>query len=185
MPPAIWDVDNSEHQTWIKDFFWRTTEELCEAAEYYYEAQENNVAPGKLFYEEISDALHFLIEPMVMLGYTAEDLENSFPHNGKLQMNIEGIMIFLKGSADKLKIEFPNAMGQVIYELGLAANCLKNKKWKQTQVLTDVTKFKNKLFFAFMEFLVLCCSLNMSHKDLYTIYMEKALVNEFRQETNY
>jgi len=183
MPIPPWDVNNAIHQRWIKDFFWRVTEELCEAIELYDERDDPHKGP--LFYEEISDALHFLIEPLVMLGITADDLLLVFPVVKGERLTLAGTWEFFRHIKIRDEVPFVQMAGAVIYQLGVAANCLKNKSWKQTQVLTDVEKFRYKYFFAFMEFMYMCVRLGMEIDDMYIVYMKKAMINKFRQDTNY
>lgn len=76
-------------------------------------------------------------------------------------------------------------MWRIVEELGEAANCLKNKPWKQTQVLTDKEHFKEEIADAFHFFVELCIIIGWDANDLYLYYMRKNAVNKFRQESNY
>jgi dimeric dUTPase (all-alpha-NTP-PPase superfamily) len=181
MPKGPWDLNNAGHQSWIKDFFWRITEELCEAQEYLV-----NGDAGPLFLEEISDALHFLVEVMIMLGVSEVDVEAMYPKdkNGD-PLDLDKALSTFVPIIEENQLGFSGAVFGIVYDLGLAANCLKNKSWKQTQMITDVSKFRHHLFMAFISFLVMCKVLGIDAAGIYTIYMKKASVNQFRQETKY
>jgi len=73
----------------------------------------------------------------------------------------------------------------VVYQLNLGRNCLKNKPWKQTGMLTDIPKYKGYLIRAFLEFLVLCTSWGLDDHDIFEIYWKKNCCNVFRQKSKY
>ena len=56
-------------QSRLKDFAWRVTEEIAEATEAWIIHPDN----PEHFYEEISDAFHFLIELNILSGVSAEN----------------------------------------------------------------------------------------------------------------
>jgi len=190
-PAAPWSLQKADHQVWVKDFCWRVTEELAEALEYYPKIQDDKDAEV-LFYEEISDAFHFLLEPIAMLHKTVDLahkhlIDKFFPEiPGEARpLNMPETIQLLHDINKEKPISFMQAMLETIYHMGLACNCLKNKKWKRTQVLTDEDKFWRNYHTALYSFFTLCVSLGLSADDIYTIYMKKATVNEFRQRTNY
>ena len=77
-------------------------------------------------------------------------------------------------------------MWRVTEELGEAANCLKNKPWKQTHMPTDIDHFNEELSDAlhfFIELLILA-GLDTEEK-VYDLYHRKNVVNQFRQESRY
>lgn len=78
-----------------------------------------------------------------------------------------------------------DAAYRMIEELSEATNCLKNKPWKTTHVLTDVTHFYEELSDAFHFFIRLCLIVGLDAEDLYRLYFKKSEVNRFRQESNY
>lgn len=73
----------------------------------------------------------------------------------------------------------------ITYHLQLSRNALKNKPWKQTQVLTDMGTYENTLknvaiaMFKFMYFV----GLEPAH--IYEIYYKKNLINQFRIKSKY
>lgn len=74
---------------------------------------------------------------------------------------------------------------RAIEELSEATNCLKNKPWKSSPVITDRDHFLEELadFLHFSVRLFIICGL--SAEDVYRLYFKKSEVNKFRQESNY
>lgn len=181
LPPYPLDVDNAQHQIIVKDFLWRVTEELCEGMELYEKRNQPDI--GVLFYEELADALHFYVELFLLLGVDWDKLKQL------LNINDPGVWYFnVQANVRRRSLgqkAFHNNVMQCIYYMGLAGNCLKNKPWKQTQMLTDKSKLFRLLCVGFAELIGVIAGLNKSLDDLYVIYMKKAAVNAFRQDTNY
>ena len=197
VPKLPGSLDDRRVQYRIKDFFWRFTEELAEAAEEFvlhpesfnglanWESVWSENMPVRHFLEEIVDALHFLTEVSIIAGmnpyHIESDLVNvlrSSPQDGTILMNTDRHPSVLLHSADRLF--FP-----MIRSVGLAANCLKNKPWKVSEMPTDVAKFKFILYDAWIEFFKTWSALGGSAKMLYILYAKKNLVNQWRQETKY
>lgn len=179
------NVDTAEGQKWIKDFAWRVTEEICEAIEAknmaYAKAKEKYIKLTKKdftvikenemdnfaketdeFYhylEEVTDALHFMTELCIIAGYNYKDFEIPINYNAR-EMDC-------------------------IYRLGLAMNCLKNKPWKQTQMLTDRLKFKKYIQQAYSRLIGIFFTAGYKMEDVYIIYFKKNAVNQFRQRSKY
>lgn len=74
---------------------------------------------------------------------------------------------------------------RTVEELSEATNCLKNKPWKQSEVLTDKDHFYEELADAFHFFIELCITAGLDAEDLTLLYLKKAEVNSFRQRSNY
>jgi len=74
---------------------------------------------------------------------------------------------------------------RVTEEIGEAMNCLKNKPWKQTHMLTDEEHYLEELADAFHFFIELCILSGMDAEGLFNMYFRKSEVNKFRQRTNY
>lgn len=71
------DINNTIVQYRIKDFMWRITEELGEAANTLKNKPWKNthmIVDQIHFLEEIVDAVHFLVELLIMIGFTPESL---------------------------------------------------------------------------------------------------------------
>lgn len=78
-----------------------------------------------------------------------------------------------------------DCMWRIVEELGEAANCLKNKPWKQTEIPTDQDHFIEELMDAWHFLLQLFLVVGIDEKTLVQLYVRKALVNKFRQRSNY
>jgi hypothetical protein len=149
------NIDTAEGQKWIKDFAWRTTEELCEA-------DEAKPLSDDHYREELIDALHFLTELSIIAGYNGAFVNSLEPKYGKDTTSYD-----------------------VIYELGLMCNCLKNKPWKQSQIMTDRKEFTVHFKSAWMALLQLLYQSGLYDIELYNVYFKKNAVNQFRQRSKY
>jgi len=74
---------------------------------------------------------------------------------------------------------------RTVEELSEATNCLKNKPWKQTEMVTDKVHFYEELIDALHFFVELCITAGMTAEDVARVYHRKHAVNKFRQESNY
>lgn len=143
-------------QARLKDFAWRMTEEFTEATE----AGEDR----SHYLEELVDGLHFLVELMILADfYPGASLEHWFEEQAVR----------------------PVSVYQVIERVGCAMNCLKNKPWKQTHMLTDTAKFRAHLGGAWFEYCGLMVAEGLTPGDLYDLYFRKSTVNSFRQRSKY
>lgn len=189
------DIDDAKAQARIKDMSWRAVEEVAEA----FEALD--LKEYTHFYEEMADALHFLIEkyllcdflPQSPISYREYFIDPKIVYPGT---NLE--LFFTEASPDK-PIDLPDgremswlrrrnldcAMANFVKCCGLTCNCLKNKPWKQSQMLTDTPKFRSKLLEEFRSFIDLCNEAGFTAQSLYSMYMRKNQVNQFRQRSNY
>jgi len=84
-----------------------------------------------------------------------------------------------------VQMRLKDLMQRCVEELGEAMNCLKNKPWKNSYVETDKPHFEEELADALHFFVELCLTAGVSAEDLFTLYMKKHAVNEFRQDSNY
>ena len=71
MPDWPLHFQSKNSQVWFKDFLWRTVEEISEAMEALHLANQSRDpdfihAQVTHFFEEISDAIHFLVELMII-----------------------------------------------------------------------------------------------------------------------
>lgn len=190
IPFAPHSLDNDKVQARIKDMFWRTTEELAEAIEVLVAPVGLDRIPLSLrlnnwteywhshsdvghFFEELADATHFLTEASIISGIDVaviDTLLNNLQDKPRAPLNQNSIY---------------QTCSRVIFLMGSAANCLKNKPWKITQMPTDAFKFRTTVFSAWREFLELWHNLNCGSQELYLFYAKKNLVNQWRQKTNY
>jgi len=187
-------------QARLKDFAWRVTEELTEST--WAMLDHPDIVTHKL--EELSDAYHFLTELNILSGLDANSLTNLC-----IKRAIKfGIHAYTEvGSSCKLEALYKCTLPfhppidlrqdldsqdytellayRVVAGLGRAMNCLKQKPWKQTHMLTDVDAYYEGLVIANMQFLVLASECGLNADALYRIYFKKSEVNKFRQRSNY
>ena len=76
-------------------------------------------------------------------------------------------------------------MWRITEEIGEAANCLKNKPWKTSEILTDEEHFKEELIDALHFFIELFILVGFDANSLYDYYFKKNKVNQFRQGSGY
>lgn len=74
---------------------------------------------------------------------------------------------------------------RIVEEISEATNCLKNKPWKTTPVLTDREHYFEEMADAFHFFIRWALKSGLTAEDLYKIYFKKSEVNLFRQGSNY
>jgi len=197
IPKLPGHLDNRQIQYRIKDMFWRFTEELCEAAEELilnpaafdglvnWQVVWDNESSIRHFFEEIVDALHFLTEASIISQLNPYYIESSMicivddsNLNGTIKINLEGDPQTLLKMMDALFFK-------IIRSVGLAANCLKNKPWKVSEMATDISGFNSHLYQAWCEFLTMWNYLGGNSQILYILYAKKNLVNQWRQKTQY
>jgi len=164
------NLHGAQAQAKIKDFAWRITEEVGEALEALAKEEDEH------FKEELADALHFLTEMSILIGYKPEKtLEEMFK---------ESILGNCESETDQLNEVYFRA-GIFIMELGKAMNCLKNKPWKTSQMITDVDYLFKCLAKTWEVFIDLCDVGGLGADSLYDLYFRKNKVNQFRQRSGY
>lgn len=156
------NLNDKRGQARIKDFAWRVTEELGEALDAW---KTGDVIHTK---EELADGLHFLTELSILAG---------FPFTGA---TLESIW---KGTNSNAGVE--EAVTDFIAKLGMTCNCLKNKPWKQSQMLTDVPEFNKRLYSTWLSYIGIMALIFHSVDEAVDIYFKKSNVNKFRQRSGY
>lgn len=74
---------------------------------------------------------------------------------------------------------------RIIQELCEAIECLRNKPWKTSHVVTDEDHMKEELADALHFFIELCIDVGMTAEDLFSYYAKKNKVNHWRIDTKY
>lgn len=170
-------------QARLKDFFWRTLEELGEADE-AFEKHGNTVTTHSL--EELADALHFLVETYLLAGIT--------PTKILAKLSLTGDVAEYDLDKDKLEalysyrtpcFGFSSGCWGVARAIADASNFLKQRPWKQTHQLTDVTRFEDTLVHALPRLMNLFSFAGLGAKEVFTMYFKKSEVNKFRINSNY
>lgn len=178
MPEWPMSVNSRVGQKWIKDFLWRVTEELGESYEaYHLLTTSTNVTDEDAELhrmhriEELSDSLHFLVELLILVG---KDWQWARTQLDTMQPEVQ-----LWDTAPGL------TYWQVSYYLSMVGNTLKNKPWKQTDILTDIPKFELNLGLAFKALFVCFEAAGADEKVVFDYYCRKNQVNQFRQRSQY
>lgn len=93
---------------------------------------------------------------------------------------------------DKIDINSPRdqeylsaMMMRVIRELIESIECLKNKPWRQSHVITDMDHMKEELSDAFHFYIEFLIELGIDANELYELYTKKMRVNQWRIATKY
>lgn len=183
------DIHDRFGQARLKDFAWRVTEEIAEATE----AMIIHADIPQHALEELGDALHFMIELDILSGIDFDQHivgACNFDH----ECGLERLYHSLPRLDEPLQLgSMPNSVGvsivrdhaySVVESLGKAMNCLKQKPWKQTHLLTDRGKYIGHLAAANRAFFLLCFTL-MDAKGVYDVYCRKGAVNQFRIRSKY
>lgn len=170
------NINDKKGQARLKDFAWRMTEEIGEAIDSLYIDHDL-----EHYAEELIDALHFLTEFTILSGVEPKDLM-PVDYNPDMGDMLTGIChLEIHDNPDG----FREAMfTEHIRTMGMTCNCLKNKPWKQTMMLTDKANFTKHLKQVWFNFMALL-RYEMSTDDIFLTYVKKSEVNKFRQRSNY
>ena len=170
-PDCPVDIHDRFGQARLKNFFWRTTEELGEACE----ARRIHPELRNHVLEELADALHFLVEAHLLAGYMSKDV-CKVASGCKLEAMVDNVV--LHDSLD-------SGCFEVIYHMTLASNCLKNRPWKQNHQLTDCCKFRGYMMRTIPNLIAVFVDQDMTADEIFRMYWKKSEVNQFRQRSNY
>ncbi|AZF89462.1 hypothetical protein CPD4_73 [Clostridium phage CPD4] len=167
------NLNDKRGQARLKDFAWRMTEEVGEALDAYNHEDH--------YQEELIDGLHFLTEFTILAGkdYNTIDLVNKVGKDHLANLYYQATV----NDEDKPCVE--KAVTDLVREIGMCCNCLKNKPWKQTSMLTDVNAFNQRLFNVWICYIRLLAVSGLGVDDIVNIYLKKSQVNKFRQRSNY
>lgn len=161
------DLNDKRGQARIKDFSWRVMEEVGEALD---AIRQNDM---EHYVEELIDGLHFLTELTILSGI---DIDKLSPMNE--EDKLESIIMF------SYEADPQSLVVDLVENLGMMCNCLKNKAWKQTNMLTDKDNFYSKLVEVWKVY-VSILSVDLTPDEIVDIYLKKSQVNKFRQRSNY
>lgn len=141
--------------------------------------------------EELIDALHFLTEFTILAGINPNDIVDLdlIPVNQFTAKNLEPdrlivLEIWIR-EQDMIMNNIKIAGMDFITQLGIACNFLKNKPWKQTNMITDKERFKMQVIKTWEYMIVLLISAGLDSNDIADLYLKKSQVNKFRQRSNY
>lgn len=160
---ANFDINTLEDQELFKKLCWQIVEELTEAMEAKDKNEEDHVL------EELTDAFNFMLELYQLYGMTPDFTwgpaygfrENVTPGN------------------------FYGDILELIKTIGLAANCLKNREWRQSQYLVDLVVFEDRLKSIWTGFVVMLEHAGLSETQVKELWSLKYQVNLFRIKSKY
>lgn len=159
---ANFDINTLEDQELFKKLCWQIVEELTEAME----AKDKNEKDHVL--EELIDAFNFMLELYQLYGMTPP-LDWTLPKWAQI-----------------MKVEFWSAdMLALIGTIGMTANCLKNREWRQSQYLVDLVVFENRLKSIWTAFIVVLYHAGLSETQVKELWSLKYQVNLFRIKSKY
>lgn len=160
---ANFDINTLEDQELFKKLCWQIVEELTEAME----AKDKNEKDHVL--EELIDAFNFMLELYQLYGM-APDFAWGHTYG------------FRKDIADE---NFEENILELIKTIGLAANCLKNREWRQSQYMVDLVVFEGRLKRIWTYFVIMFEHLGLSETRVKELWSLKYQVNLFRIKSKY
>lgn len=123
-----------------------------------------------------------------ILNYDLVSLSTGIQSNSELIEKTSSIREYSPGfnnlSPDELDVE----MGQlwlVVYELNKARNLLKNRPWKQTEVMTKELEFQESLVKAFLYYLGYLADRGFDQDKIVTLFNRKQALNMWRINSGY
>lgn len=170
------NLDDKRGQARIKDFAWRVTEEVGEALDAYFQDDMVHYA------EELIDGLHFLTELTILSGFDYNDVVGN-----QQQDCLECLIMFANDRIGRYLDEnlmVNKCVTLLVKELGMMCNCLKNKPWKQTNMVTDKENFYSQLRKVWIVYIALLY-IYLEEDEIVEVYLKKSQVNKFRQRSNY
>lgn len=183
LPDPPLSLHHAHGQKILKDFAWRVTEELAESWEAYKKSEaasnsdlgfdEEIKSHLEHMFEELADALHFMVELLIFAGIGSTSALEYDPAEPRESVTRHG------------QGEMLDCYWQVVYELGIAMNFLRNKPWKQSQVPTDEARFRAQLLKAFHTLKNLFADVGLTWEEAFAFYFRKSEVNKFRQRSQY
>lgn len=162
------DFNTHLGQARLRDLTFRFIEELFEALLNIYKTDKISAE----FFEEISDALHFLTELSIEIGITEKEISQFNLKNNKLtNFDFKALI---------------NCLVEIFVSVQISLNYLKNKPWKQKIIETDFEKYKNSILLIWTTFFDFLNKLGFQDfKDIYNLYHRKFKKNLSRINNGY
>lgn len=166
---ANFDINTLEDQELFKKLCWQIVEELAEAKE----AIENEL-DGEHFGEELIDAFNFMLELYQLYGMTPT-FNWTLPKGAQV-LEDEDVLEDDDFAGDLLTL---------IGHIGMTANCLKNREWRQSQYMVDLVVFEDRLKGIWTYFIIMFGNLGLSETRVKKLWSLKYQVNMFRIKSKY
>jgi dimeric dUTPase (all-alpha-NTP-PPase superfamily) len=176
------DINDPHDQLRLKEFAWRVTEEIGEAVM----AAKALGTKSESFLEEVSDALHFLVELSIISGITPSMLHPSINPDavkGDALTTLFDHVRIHRGNVLLHTADPCESLLRVVVGLTRAMNLLKNRPWKQSLKTTDAGDFRYYLLDVWEEFILACLTAHISADELHRLYFQKHRINQERQKT--
>lgn len=179
------NLDDKRGQARLKDFAWRITEEVGEALDSLHSGDKDH------YYEELIDGLHFLTEMSCLTGITPSGIfRNVFEREPASDEDMLETFV-TRSQQQTVKFDVNPSPSDIAFKvmnlveaLGMTCNCLKNKPWKQSNMVTDRNAFYQNFSIVWKVYIALL-SLELSADEIVEVYLRKSQVNKFRQRSNY
>lgn len=159
---ANFDINTLEDQELFKKLCWQIVEELTEAMEAKDKNEEDHVL------EELIDAFNFMLELYQLYGMTPS-FDWTLPK-------------WVQVLEDE---DFAGDLLTLIGNIGMTANCLKNREWRQSQYLVDLVVFEDRLKWIWTYFVIMFEHLGLSENRVKELWSLKYQVNVFRIKSKY
>lgn len=160
---ANFDINTLEDQELFKKLCWQIVEELAEAKEAIEEELDS-----EHFEEELIDAFNFMLELYQLYGMTPP-LDWTLPKWAQVLEDED----------------FAGDLLTLIGNIGMTANCLKNREWRQSQYMVDLVVFENRLKSIWPAFIVVLYHAGLSETQVKELWSLKYQVNLFRIKSKY
>lgn len=165
---ANFDINTLEDQELFKKLCWQIVEELAEAKEAIEGELDEGELDGEHFNEELIDAFNFMLELYQLYGMTP-------PFVWKLP----------KWAQVLEDEDFAGDLLTLIGNIGMTANCLKNREWRQSQYMVDLIVFEGRLKRIWIYFVIMFEHLGLSETRVKELWSLKYQVNLFRIKSKY
>jgi len=213
LPKYPLNLDVKADQLLIKDFIGRVIEEMAEAEEHLllinlepkdvadYTGSDSPNINIDLYREELADATHFLMETLIFVfgdqkafynAYIKEVGDELFDEGPSVLESSEQFVRYYKYSEHPpysytlfRDTEYPSLAWAITRELKLAANGLRNKPWKQTEVRTNTQVVHQHLMRATILFFGGLQVWGLTSELIYQVYWSKNQINHFRIKSRY
>lgn len=156
------DINTLEDQELFKKLCWQIVEELTEAME----AKDKNEKDHVL--EELIDAFNFMLELYQLYGMTPT-FDWTMPKWAQVLEDED----------------FAGDLLTLIGNIGMTANCLKNREWRQSQYMVDLVVFEDRLKWIWTYFVIMFEHLGLSETRVKELWSLKYQVNVFRIKSKY
>lgn len=171
-------LTESEISKWINDYLVCIEDEVLEAAE-FLDIYEEKIKDFDLkeYRKELIDVIHFLMDAMIVSGITEETMIEKLDTEKVLESLYDDCKI-------TLNLEHKNTLDYLLRDLRLVRQNINWKHWKKEKPL-NMEAIHNSLI-DMLKHLFLAFKLSgMTAEDIYEVYVNKNVENQFRQKFGY